>query len=64
MTEREKALADQLLSRIETASRECHKREAYSTLIAEILEAANGLRTLIGIPGGDESMEASVLPVD
>lgn len=50
MTEREKAVAERLISRIELATGELPKKDgAAAQLIIEIVEAVGGLRTLIGI---------------
>jgi hypothetical protein len=50
MTDQEKDLADRLLSKIETATGELPTRDgAAAPLIADILSAVNGLRTIIGV---------------
>jgi hypothetical protein len=50
MTEQEKRQAEQLLSRIETATGEFPTRDGqYGALLAEIIAAANGLRSLLGV---------------
>ena len=50
MTDQEKDKAHQLISKIEMATGEFPTRDgAYGTLIAEIIAAANGLRSLIGV---------------
>jgi hypothetical protein len=50
MTDQERQNAERLLSRIETAAGQLPNREGTnSVLIAEILQAVNGLRSLIGV---------------
>jgi hypothetical protein len=50
VTEQEKESADQLLAKIETATGELPKRDGASApLIADILAAVNGLRTLLDV---------------
>ena len=50
MTDQEKEVADRLLSKIETAIGELPQRDGVAApLIADILAAVNGLRTLIGV---------------
>jgi hypothetical protein len=50
MTEQEKRAADQLLARIETAAGEFPTRDgAHGALLAEIIAATNGLRSLLGV---------------
>ena len=50
MTEQDKAQADAMLSRIETAAGEFADRSRQNAqLIAEILEAVNGLRSVFGV---------------
>jgi hypothetical protein len=49
MTDQERALADRLLSQIEMAAGELPRDTAHVPLIAEILEATHGLRSLLGI---------------
>jgi hypothetical protein len=50
MTDEEKKKADLLLSRIETATGSFPERSgANSALITEIIQAVNGLRSLLGV---------------
>jgi hypothetical protein len=50
MTEQEKRQADRLISRIETATGEFPNRDGQNgALLAEIIAAANGLRSLLGV---------------
>jgi len=50
VTDQEKQAADQLLAAIETATGEFPDRHGVNArLIAEILQAANGLRSLLGV---------------
>jgi len=50
VTEQEKKMADQLIARIETATGEFPDRAGtLGALLAEIIAAANGLRTLLGV---------------
>ena len=50
MTDQEKEIADRLLSKIEIATGELPKRDGVAApLITDILEAVNGLRTLMGV---------------
>lgn len=50
MTDQERAQADAFLDRIELAVGEFPKRDdANAVLIAEILQAVNGLRSLLGV---------------
>jgi hypothetical protein len=50
MTDQEKAQADALLDRIELATGEIHQRDGRNAaLIVEIIQAVNGLRSLIGV---------------
>jgi hypothetical protein len=52
MTEQDKARADAFLDRIELAVGELPRRDGPNApLIAEILQALNGLRSLLGVPG-------------
>jgi len=50
MNDQEKAAADRLIAAIETAVGELPERSGPSAkLIGEILQAANGLRSLLGV---------------
>jgi hypothetical protein len=50
VTDHEKETADRLLAKIETAIGELPRRDSASPpLIADILEAVNGLRTLLDV---------------
>ena len=50
MTDQERANADRLLARIETAVGQLPNRQGpNATLIAEIIQSVNGLRSLIGV---------------
>ena len=50
MTDQEKVTADRLLAKIETATGEFPRKDAaWAPLVAEILEAVNGLRTLMDV---------------
>jgi hypothetical protein len=53
MTDQEREAADRLIGRIETAVGQLPERHGRNAiLIKEILEAANGLRSLIGVVRG------------
>ena len=50
MTDHEKRQVDQLIARIETATGEFPNRDGQNgALLAEIIAAANGLRSLLGV---------------
>jgi hypothetical protein len=52
MTNQDKARADAFLDRIELAIGELPQRDdANAVLITEILQAVNGLRSLLDVPG-------------
>jgi hypothetical protein len=53
MTDQERATADRLLARIETAVGQLPNREGpHAVLITEILQSVNGLRSLMGVVRG------------
>jgi len=50
MTDQERQTADRLLARIEVAVGQLPNREGpNATLIAEIIQSVNGLRSLVGV---------------